>query len=59
MTDKWNFPAELPEDKRTSGGEFSGVLALFSAPNFREKGKERQIYMFFPRLSNVIIHENL
>ena len=35
--DKLNFPAELPADKRTSGGEFTCVLALFSAPNSVKK----------------------
>ena len=37
MTDKWNIPAELPTDKRTSGDEFTCVLALLSAPKFLEK----------------------
>ena len=36
-TDKWNFPAELPADKRASQDEFTCVLALFSAPKFCEK----------------------
>ena len=59
MTDKWNFPAELLGDKRTSGDEFSCVLALFSAPKFSEKGVHfkvgnPKVTCFFPQAFGIL-----